>query len=70
MSNKYKPFEYKKEDVDCKLCLYYSHGFCCRVRCCCLEEKLKLDSPILNWLDKKIQEDLHYDLLMLKQKNM
>ena len=70
MSNKYKPFEYKKEDVDCKLCLYYTNGFCCSVRCCCLEEKLKRDSPILNWLDKKIQEDLHYDLLMLKQKNM
>ena len=52
------PFEYKKEDVDCKLCLYYSNGFCRRVRCCCLEEKLKLDSPILNWLDKKLQEDI------------
>ena len=63
MSNKYKPFEYKKEDVDCKLCLYYANGLCC------LEEKLKLDSPIINWLDKKIQEDLHYDLLMLKRKN-
>jgi len=53
MSNKYKPFEYKKEDVDCKLCLYYANGLCCSVRCCCLEEKLKLDSPIINWLDKK-----------------
>ena len=39
---------YKKEDCDCR--------YCRAVRCCCLEDKIRTRSPVLNENDKEIYE--------------
>lgn len=47
---------YKKEDCDCRYCLYYRRRKCRAVRCCCLEDKVRTRSPVLNENDKEIYE--------------
>lgn len=47
---------YKKEDCDCRYCLYYRHRKCRALRCCCLEDKIRTRSPVLNENDKEIYE--------------
>ena len=46
----------KKEDCDCRYCLYYRRRKCRAVRCCCLEDKVRTRSPVLNENDKEIYE--------------
>ena len=66
----YIAYTYKKEDCDCKYCLYYSHGKCKLPWCCCYEDKVRTGSPftkdmhteqkaVFRYLAKKIsdQED-------------
>ena len=62
-------YDYKKADVNCKHCLYYSRRRCKRDHCCCFEEKIKLDSDIANHNDRRLQDSYRYDMLMLKKKN-
>ena len=47
---------YKKEDCDCRYCLYCRRRKCRAVRCCCLEDKIRTRSPVLNENDKEIYE--------------
>ncbi len=47
---------YKKEDCDCRYCLYCRRRKCRAVRCCCLEDKVRTRSPVLNENDKEIYE--------------
>ena len=47
---------YKKEDCDCRYCLYFRRRKCRAVRCCCLEDKVRTRSPVLNENDKEIYE--------------
>ena len=47
---------YKKEDCDCRYCLYFRRRKCRAVRCCCLEDKIRTRSPVLNENDKEIYE--------------
>ena len=47
---------YKKEDCDCSYCLYCRRRKCRAVRCCCLEDKIRTHSPVLNENDKEIYE--------------
>ena len=36
---------YKKEDCDCRYCLYYSNGKCKLQWCCCYQDKVRTGSP-------------------------
>ena len=36
---------YKKEDCDCRYCLYYSKGKCKLQWCCCYQDKVRTGSP-------------------------
>ena len=45
---------YKKEDCDCRYCLYCRRRKCRALRCCCLEDKIRTRSPVLNENDKEI----------------
>lgn len=47
---------YKKEDCDCRYCLYCRRRKCRAVRCCCLEDKVRTRSSVLNENDKEIYE--------------
>ena len=47
---------YKKEDCDCRYCLYCRRRKCRTARCCCLEDKIRTRSPVLNENDKEIYE--------------
>ena len=47
---------YKKEDCDCRYCLYCRRRKCRALRCCCLEDKIRTRSPVLNENDKEIYE--------------
>ena len=47
---------YKKEDCYCRYCLYCRRGKCRALRCCCLEDKVRTRSPVLNENDKEIYE--------------
>lgn len=47
---------YKKEDCDCRYCLYCRREKCRALRCCCLEDKICTRSPVLNEHDKEIYE--------------
>ena len=38
---------FKKEDCDCRFCLYYERGKCTLETCCCLEDKLRTGSPFV-----------------------
>ena len=38
---------FKKEDCDCRFCLYYERGKCRLETCCCLEDKLRTGSPFV-----------------------
>ena len=47
---------YNEEDCDCRYCLYCRRRKCRAVRCCCLEDKVRTRSPVLNENDKEIYE--------------
>ena len=47
---------YKKEDCDCHYCLYFRRRKCRAIRCCCLEDKIRTRSPVLNENEKEIYE--------------
>ena len=47
---------YKKEDCDCRCCLYCRRRKCRTVWCCCLEDKIRTRSTVLNENDKEIYE--------------
>ena len=41
------PYIFKKEDCECRFCLYYERGKCTLETCCCLEDKLRTGSPFV-----------------------
>ena len=51
----YIAYTYKKEDCDCKYCLYYSHGKCKLSWCCCYEDKVRTGSPFTKDMQTKIK---------------
>jgi len=52
---------FTKEDCDCKYCKYKKGSKCGLKTCCCLEDKIRTGSPILNTSDRR-------RLIELKQK--
>ncbi len=44
---------FKKEDCDCKYCKFRKGKKCTLKSCCCLEDKIRSGSPLLNITDKK-----------------
>mgnify|MGYP000676031337 CR=1 FL=1 len=46
---------YKKEDCDCRYCLYHSKGKCKLQWCCCYQDKVRTGSPFTPNMKKIIQ---------------
>ena len=51
-------YVFTREDCDCKYCKYKKGNRCTLKSCCCLEDKIRTGSPLLNKEDDKRLKEL------------